>query len=430
VNPEKDGAGDLQILLFDHRMGMPLPGAKDKEILTLSALRAHPEVLKALTVSAENPYDVTPEMVSAAEIHLVAPLSALAPRMGFLQRELLAPAIKGRLAVEVEESFKQFATWAQGTGDKHVPVNVAKRFTGVLRRFLPPDEGGTDRAFGFDPRALPGLVHGEGHLPVNMTHKRLFEFELTPWNYLPALVGQLPLTSELGQRPRGMFMQMFANFYLEPRKPRDQVLRGRYEEAVDYLVNFRDQLKDFRKRLEAASKDAEFMERLVAWPKKGQDVYGYQARAERGEPGTSLAEARQRVAELWKEGEFPLSVLLQGSAEKPLSGETTYLLAQAKHEQAVRLQARVDPDRELGREANPTDVTAARKAWETAQSWWDELAAPALAPAARWHRVEAYLALGNKTAARELLADLTGELTPLEKTARLYRASKLKDTSP
>jgi hypothetical protein len=431
VKTEKDGAEEKHVLLFDHRLGMPLPGAKEKEILTLSALCAHPEILKTYTVNPEYAYDVNPEMVAGAEIHLVTPLSALAPRMVFLQRDLLAPAIKGRLALEVEASLHEFANASPRIGDKKIRVLVATRFTGMLRRFLPPDEGGTDKRFPFDPRALPGLARGGEMLPVEMTHKRLFEFDLTPWNYLPALVGDLPLTSDLGRRPRNMFAQMFVSFYLEPAKPRDQVLRGKYEEAVDFLVSFRDQLKNFKNRSEDAAKDAPFLEKLAAWPDQAKAAYGQLARAENGEPGSNLAEAKQRVADLWKDGEIPLTVLVQGAAAYPLSRDTTYLLAQAKHEQAVRLQARIDRDRE---KSSAADVDAARKAWQTTLSWWDDLAgdasAAAIAPAARWHQAEAYLALGNKDAARALLSDLTGNLTALEKTARLYRASKLKDASP
>jgi hypothetical protein len=435
VKPEKDNAGDKQVLLFDHRMGMLLPGAKDKEILTLSALCAHPEILKTYTVNPEYAYDVNPEMVAGAEIHLVTPLSGLAPRMVLLQSDLLAPAIKGRLALNVEESLNQFAKAAPRMGDKNIPTQVAPRFTGVLRRFLPPDEGGADKRFpgGFDPRALPGLVR-EPELPVEMMHKRLFEFELVPWNFLPALVGHLPLMAELGRRPRGMFSQMFVSFYLEPGKPRDQVLRGKYEEAVDYLVNFRDQLKDFKKRLKGATNDAQFMEQLAAWPKKAQDAFGAQAHAEKGDPGITIAEAKQQVADVWKEGDFLFAVLLQGLAADPLNVETTNLLALAKHEQAVRLQARVDRDREDGKEVSAADVDAARKAWQTALSWWNDLAAEtyaaAVAPAARWHQAEARFALGDKDAARAFLSDLSGDLSPLEKTARLYRVSKLKHTSP
>src|SRR5262249_37367461 len=145
VKPEKDGEDEKQVLLFDHRMGMPLPGTTDKDILTLSALCAHPETLKTYTVSPEYAYDVNPEMVAGVEIHLITSLSALSPRMLFLQRDLLAPAIKGRLTLEVEESLNEFANASPRIGDRKIPVRVATHFTGVLRRFLPPDEGGTDK---------------------------------------------------------------------------------------------------------------------------------------------------------------------------------------------------------------------------------------------------------------------------------------------
>jgi hypothetical protein len=422
--PEKDGVAPKQVLLFDHRMGMALPGPNGREILTLSALCAHTELLKPLTVNPEHPYDVKPESVAAAEIHLVAPLSALAPRMAFLQKELLAPAIKGRLTLDVEESLHQFAGSAP-----RVPVHVATRFTGLLRRFVPADEGGTDKVFPFDPRLLPGLFRGQDIFPLQMLHKRLFEFELVPWTYFPEDLSRLPLGSVLGGRTRGMFQRMFMNFYLEPRKPRDLVLRGRYDEAVDYLVAFRDQLKDYRKRYEEAENIPEFKHERDAWPKKATDAYAALINAEKEGPG-AVAEAKQRVDAVWKEGERILSVTVEGQAARPLDSETTYVLAQAKHEQAARLQARIDKDRAAGREVSSDETAAARKAWQTTLGWWKDANVSALAPAVRWHQAEAHLALGDKAAARAFLTDLTGNLGPLEKTARLYKANQLTDASP
>jgi hypothetical protein len=432
ATPVKEGDAAKQILLFDHRMGLPLPGPQGDEILTLSALCADPELLKSLTVDPKYPYDVNAENVATVEIHLVAPLSALAPRMAFLQKELLAPAIKGQLTLDIEESHKQFVKAAPKTAGREVPVRVATHLTGLLRRFLPPDEGGTDKVFPLDPRFLPGLYTGPDRYPLQMLRKRLFEFELVRWDYFPQDLSRLALISELGQRTRGIFQQMFVSFYLEPRRPRDLVLRGRFDEAVDYLVAFRDQLKDYRKRYEDADNIPEFQRERAAWPDRATSAYADLIRAEKEGPA-AVAEAKQRVDAVWKEGNRIVSVLVEGQAAKPLDAVTTYLLAQAKHEQAARLQARIDKDRAARREINPDEIAAARKAWETTLGWWkdqDLATATVLAPAARWHLAEAHLALGDKAAARAFLEDLDGNLSPLEKTARLYWASKLTNSPP
>src|SRR6266403_1539972 len=86
---ETEVAGKKEVLLFDPRMGIALPGLKGERIATLAGLREHPELLKALTVNPEFPYDVAAEQVAGAEILLVEPLSALSSRMAVLQKDLL-----------------------------------------------------------------------------------------------------------------------------------------------------------------------------------------------------------------------------------------------------------------------------------------------------------------------------------------------------
>jgi hypothetical protein len=48
------------------------------------------------------------------------------------------------------------------------------------------------------------------------------------------------------------------------------------------------------------------------------------------------------------------------------------------------------------------------------------------AASARFHKARVLEALGLREAAGEVLQNLTGELTPLEKTGRLYWAKQLK----
>jgi hypothetical protein len=424
---ENDVATTSEVLLFDPRMGLPLPGTDRKGILTLSALVKKPESLKALTINPDQSYDITSATIATTEIHLVAPLSALAPRMQFLEEKVLRPKITCRLSVDMEKSFKSFTNAAPESEGKKIAVRVASHVADVLRRFLPPDEGGTDKAYGYDPRRMPGFVSGAVEVfPVEMTRKKQFEFELTPWLALPPFVRNLLPHIELGSRPRLMFAQTFVSFYLEPRKPRDLILRGHYDDAVEGLVTFRDQLKNFEKRLVEAKTDPAFLQRVNEFAPKGKEVFSDLARAEQSDPAR-VPDAKQRVAAFWNQSEQLLAVELQGKAAEQLKLESTFQLALAKHEQAERLHARLVQDRKNEREANPADVLAVKNAWETALSWWGDADLAVIAPVVRWHKAEAHLALGNKAAARAMFEDLSGDLTPLEKTARLWRAANLKD---
>ena len=58
-----------------------------------------------------------------------------------------------------------------------------------------------------------------------------------------------------------------------------------------------------------------------------------------------LEVARARVNALWKEGEVPVGSYLLVATAEPMGSWTTYFLALCKHEQAERLQAKIDRQR-------------------------------------------------------------------------------------
>jgi hypothetical protein len=148
----------------------------------------------------------------------------------------------------------------------------------------------------------------------------------------------------------------------------------------------------------------------------------------RGNP-LALDQARGRLAGVWAEGALPLNLLIEGRAADPLMGDATYLLALCMHDQAERAQAKADKARRAGRTPSASDTKAAQDAWRDAARWWEtyleEHAQKPAAPAARWWRARVAEALGDKEAAAALLRNMAGTITPLEKTARLYRARQL-----
>jgi hypothetical protein len=426
-----------EILLFDHRLGVPVPGLGGKGVATLAQVRDQPDLLKALTVREEFPYDVRPEQVASAEVQLVLPLSALSRRMELMQKELLGPSVKGNLTVDPRAELERFTRAAKRKDGKDSPVVGAKTLAGVAQRFFTPDDGGTDAPFPFDLRNLQGFVGAVPEVSVaQMTRKRLFDLELTPWtawSRLPAAIRDLPWSSELGQRPRNWFGRPFATFYLEPRKPRDLMLRGRLEEAVQILVAQRETLRNYKQRLVQAQNQGLFDD-LANWRKNAVSAYADLVRAEKGTGGEeklSVPEARARVEAAWKEGEGALTVLIEGFIADSLGAEATYFLALALHEQAARVQDHLDRDRRAGRTISAADEDAAKKTWLNVLDWWKKCLAddPMSSPrhsAAHRCQAEALAAMGDNAAAVASLEDLTADLTPLEKTARLHRAKQLK----
>src|SRR5262249_5974566 len=90
--PPAPGPSAAQLSLFAPRLGLPLPGPGGSGVATLAAVqKKDAPALAQLDFGPDARYDVTAEQAAGAEVHLAPPLSALAPRMQYLQ-EQLAPA--------------------------------------------------------------------------------------------------------------------------------------------------------------------------------------------------------------------------------------------------------------------------------------------------------------------------------------------------
>ena len=66
-------------------------------------------LLAQLTVDAKHPYDVTAEQAKGAELRLYRPLSALAPRLALLQKEVLGSNVR----VNVAADFFSIEAWTR-----------------------------------------------------------------------------------------------------------------------------------------------------------------------------------------------------------------------------------------------------------------------------------------------------------------------------
>src|SRR5262249_487361 len=151
---------------FDHRLGVPIPGVGGKGVATLAQVRDQPELLRALTVREEFPYDATPEQAASAEVQLVLPLSALSRRMELMQKPLLGPSVKGSLSVDPRAEIDRFKRAAKRKDDKDSPVVAARALAGVAQSFFTPEDGGTDVPFPFDLRNLHGFVGAPQEAPA------------------------------------------------------------------------------------------------------------------------------------------------------------------------------------------------------------------------------------------------------------------------
>jgi hypothetical protein len=379
-----------QIYLFDTRLGLPLPGPKGEGVATLAQVRsaAGGDLLTQLAGDAKHPYDLTPAHAKQLEVHVACPLSALAPRMRYLQTDVL-DANTVRLAADERLLLKQFEKAVQEQG---VPVQTWQPATRAWRSFLSAEEGGDDRA-GRQVRA---------------------EAELIPMHVLPRPIMELP--KDLRERLMAEFFQRFRHFYLGAHGPRDLLLRGRFDEASKGLYAQWEELVDAPPL--GPQERATLEKQVEEWGQKMSHATADLIRAEqaaggRGAKDPDVQEAKSNLEQAWKSGQRQLGLLLLAARAEPLGSEVTYQLALCKHEQAERVQNRLV--RAGGGPAAAEAREAARTAWRDAAYWWtkyeDGYPLTADGVLTRLRRIRQIQSLPRSESARPLLEYLSRDLT-------------------
>jgi hypothetical protein len=389
------------IYLFDVRLGVPLPGRQGRPA-TLNDLVAHPELLAVFDAPGHR-YDVEAKDVKASQIWLAPPLSAMAGRMSMLEG-LWGPASGVRLAVDPEALWNHF----QEANRAGISVRfVPRRLDGdspivALRRFLPPDQGGTDLS-----RWLTRFEHG-----------------LAYWSFFPAIVDQVsPADREPGRQLRALFQLRCTSFVLPPGSPRDQMLRGYFDEAAEALIKARDEVSAYRAMFES---DATLAKDFVKWHQEAVKAYANYYHAENSRPPDAalMKDATREIQQTWHRGDQTLNALLVGSAGERLERVQSRLLAMCTHEAAERRQRHVGQHRDGAAEAQ----ASSRDAWKVAADWWQTCIAanPAPMDQAKVWRAQALVALGETDQAIALLEDLSYTTDPTAQLGRLYLARRLK----
>jgi hypothetical protein len=444
--------GGPDVYLFDPRLGLPLPGANGKGVATLAAVTKDASLLKQLDMDAAHPYDVTAEQARTAELQLVCSLSSLSPRMAHLQKKLLPP-VRVSLSHDVSGELQVLKNAAAKTDGVAPPVKVWAEGAGVLRRFLPPDEGGADKEWSkespqhFPLRMLVGFTNPKDTTQVQMQRIQLLRYQLAPWDVMPPQfrdMEKFPYNVGLGLRVRDGFLAPFAHMMLDPQSPRDRMLRGEFDKAATDLVGMSARMRLHLDQRAEAGTSGELEKEVDVWVDKARHAYADQLRAqEKGSPGAA-ATANREVEAIWKEA-TPVVTLLEGASAVPGLADATYLLGLCKHEKAEQSQTRLELlARSLGDKAKQSDRMKdarqdARTAWMDALGWWKKYgddhpeespqrpsSSPGRAGAVRQMQARAQAMLGDKKAAAATYEDLTEPMAPLEKVAALYRARRVK----
>jgi hypothetical protein len=346
---QKDGKDD--IYLFDTRLGLPVPGPGGKGVATLRQVKARPGLLARLGPDPAHPYDVTAEEAARAEVRLVLPLSALAPRLRYVEDQMRRRD-RVRLAVDPAERLKRFAAAAGGkVGVWNRPGEAGQpppwTPTGALRLFLSPAEGGADRT----QRWL-----GEHRQELLATAVILRNYqELVDLDNLP---------KEARERLTTLAGQLFLKYTFLPR---ERLARGRVEDATRALTHINGVIQKFNSR---APRGAELAREVAEWRRRLLGAYLLVARQDPA--------GRKRVEELWSEDQFilelsqlsseedeppreewkaqwkTLSYLVLAATGEPLDDDAVFLLA-------VSLQERAEQAR------GPSAKESRRGSWEDAE---------------------------------------------------------------
>jgi len=326
VRIEKDKSAEIR--LYDPFRGEVFPA-------TLAQLKAAPEKHKAWLEDKASPVSV--EEAKNATVYLAVPVNSLAPRIALLDKKL-KDLVDVKLAVNPFELRNRFPDPKPSFWN---PLDDRFTYGRAARTFLPMDQGGeSDR---LDPA-------GRG-LYDNYMRAQLPPAE----RVVPSdLLRNETVIADIKERIEERVKVAYLSAYLMPPTPREQVQRGQFQEASRMLVQRRD---DFEKSL-LRVRNTEGAEReMREWAERSTELY----RSLGSDP-----RARAKIDENW--ASQGAALVLDRAVGEVGQAEAAYLLALCRHEQAERVQSRLES-------AASGDTSKLRQtaldAWDAAAREWN-----------------------------------------------------------
>jgi hypothetical protein len=320
------------VRLYDPWRGVPFP-------VTLNQLRSNPDAAKTWFEDKANASGATLEDAKKATVFLAVPVNSLSARMAAFESHL-----KGDLGAKVALDPKAVrAAFPDPKPAVWNPPQDAFAYGRTSRSYLPAELGGTD--------TRPG-------------RERLFE--QSRFDQLPPEVFKTPEalldSPSAAERLRITAATGLGTFFVDPPNPRERIQRGQYQEAARDLVAKQEFFANGLERLRV-NKDAD--QQIADWVTEAKRLYGEVNRANFNKDTEAEAVARQEVENHWKTA--GAQFLIDRASADVGQAEASFLLALCKHEQAERLQTRLD--RATGTEAERLKPDVA-EAWKTALSLW------------------------------------------------------------
>jgi hypothetical protein len=364
------GSNQDELYLFDTRLGMPVPGPGGKGIATLRQAQKDPDVLAQLSLGQKDSYDVTPAEAARAEPRLVLPLSALAPRLGYLE-ELLAERDRLRLAMDPDRLQKRFEAagagkvgiWNQRGPTKSPPCTPTR----ALRLYLPREEGGAD------PISSRWLRQQREMFRASVVERNLMAL---------GVFDELRTAKETQLRLVDLVQRLFDKYVVRSRRG---MQRGLLDEAIKRLVRIEGVVQEF-----GQGDKTQLRQDAASWRMRLQNAYIGLARKQ--------PEARRQIDALWAEDQYllyltdpsdevdlppkeswrALGFLIMEAAADPLQDDALFLLALAMQEKAEKQQAPRDTSAWVNAEApareyadqRPLGQEAIQERLQPLVAWW------------------------------------------------------------
>lgn len=323
------------VRLYDPWRGTAFP-------VTLNQLRANPDAAKGWFEDRANASGATLDDAKKATVYLAVPVNALSARMAAFEANL-----KGELGVKVAFDLKGLGAKRAAFPDPKPafwnPPGEPFAYGRAARSYLPTDMGGSDSG-------PPG--------------GRLYDASLR--EQVPAAAFAVPAgleqTPRAVQRLREVAVGGLAGAFLEPPNPRERIQRGQFQDAARDLVAKQDTFANGLERLRL-NRDAD--QQIRDWIVTANQLYLDLGAAQLDKNKEQEAAALAAIENHWKQSGAQL--LVDQALSKVGRAEASLLLALCKHEQAERLQARLE--RATGAEAARRKADAT-DAWKTALSAW------------------------------------------------------------
>jgi hypothetical protein len=325
------------VRLYDPWREQPFPAM-------LNALKANPDAHKAWFEDKANASGVTLDDAKRATVYLAVPVNSLAPRMSTFEQQLKSDLVV-KLAIDAVALRNAFpdpkpAFW------NPPPDDFA--YGRITRNFLPVDEGGTDR---------------------NRPGARLFDQYMR--SQFPAEVLSIPAdlreNQEAAERIRTLMAAAYLVAFFNPTSPspRERIQRGQFQDAARDLVTKQDQ---FAHGLERLRNNPNAEAEIQKWAGEARDLYNQMGLA-------ATPELRQQAANAvethWRNNGQLVQLLIDRVSAELGHAEATFLMALCKHEQAERMQTRLEHATAAEAEQLKRD---ALEAWQAAHGEWQTYA--------------------------------------------------------